>query len=203
PVFRGPRGRLCLAAHAAPPRRPDWRPPMTLRPAFASTLMLMLLALGTGACKHGYSSDRATPTGASALLAPQPVDFAAGPHSGRLLIPLAVGNRWLYRMRSQYVITTPDGTQPPQTSENPWAAEITGTVHIGERDYFLQSEQQPGAVQVGVPFRVRQDRSGLFELDPPDAVARPADASPDAFANELSAYVDRAVTDPAQRAAFQ
>src|SRR5262245_7884453 len=187
---------------------------MTLRPSSAPRAvttagalfsLLLSLALASSGCKHGYSNST-DPEGVgatSALVAPQLLDASAALRTGRLLIPLAVGNRWEYHNRFRYAVTTPDGPQPPETFENPWVAEITGTAHIGERDYFLQSEGDPHEAHVGDPFRVRQDRSGLFELDPPDAVARPADAAADAFATEFSAYVDRAVQDAGQREAFR
>jgi len=188
---------------------------MTLRPSSApravslagATLLLLALALAGSGCKSGYSSNSSDPesvSATSALVAPQPFAPTAGVRSSRMLIPLAVGNRWDYRVRYSSAITTSSGPQPPFTGESPLAVEITGTEHIGEHDYFLQSEFDPSQGGPGQSvFRERQDRTGLFDRDPPDAAARPLAVSAHPFAGELSAYVERTVTDASQREAFQ
>ena len=122
-----------------PPLRRFWRPSPASRSvslAGAPFVLLLAFAIGTSGCKHGYSSDGAsagTSSPAGALLAPQPIDLAVRPHTGRLIIPLAVGNRWDYSIRFRSTITTPDGQQPPVTGESPLASEITGTATIGAR----------------------------------------------------------------------
>ncbi len=121
--------------------------------------------------------------------------------------PLAVGNRWDYAIQGRSVIITSAGPQPPVTFDESLRAEITGTVQVGARDYFLQEESisEAGRAVIANLFRMRQDRGGLFELDAtvyPGALKGEADgAAP--LAAELSAYVERTVPDAAQRAAFQ
>src|SRR5262249_37148762 len=137
----------------------------------AAWLSILSLVLGAGGCKSGY--DTASPGGASAsnLVAPQPLGAVGGLRGGRQSFPLAVGDHWDYHTRFQTTITTPEGTQPPDILESPWAVEITGSEQIGDLTYFHQSEFDPNTGRGPSFFRMRQDRSGLFELDPPDAVA--------------------------------
>ncbi|HEY6195433.1 MAG TPA: hypothetical protein VI504_10355 [Candidatus Eisenbacteria bacterium] len=174
---------------------------------------------GAGCTHHAYRDPAATvdESATGRLLGVSPGDLPT-PIPGRKSelgsrarssYPLAVGNRWDYAIHGQAVIITSAGPQPPGTFDEPWRAEIIGTLHVGARDYLLQQESNPEIVRPAGPvvssaFRMRQDRDGLFELDTqfyPGGIGSEADgAAP--LAAELSAYVERTVPDAGQRAAF-
>jgi hypothetical protein len=183
--------------------------PFTTRAVrLAGAVALLASLLGLASCSHKYSADGVTSDGTGAateLLAPGPVGAGLGLTSARTLYPLAVGNHWDYHIRTVNQITTAAGPQPPVVEEQPLADEITGTQTIDGRDYFLQSEFDPRLpLPNGSVFNLRGNRFGLFELDSPQAQQGLAtDAQSDHDAAALSAYVDRAVADPAQRAAFR
>ena len=181
--------------------------PLTTRAVrLAGVITLLASCLGLVGCSHKYSADGATSDNAGAtteLLAP---GESGGIPSARALYPLAVGNRWDYRIRTRSEITTDAGPQPPVVEENSLAIEITGTQTIDGRDYFQQSESDPSqAPPNSSVFNLRGNRFGLFELDLVSAQQDLAtDAAPlDDNVAALMAYVDRTVTDPSQRAAFQ
>jgi hypothetical protein len=74
---------------------------------------------------------------------------------------------------------------------------------IGARTYFVQQESSPlaaGAPRIlpGNTFSLRQDRSGLYQLD----VLTPLVQSP-APTEAVRASIERAVAEPAARAAFE
>ena len=175
--------------------------PRVLRSAGATALLALSIALA--GCKHGYSTADDPPSGATGeLLAPLApgTDFSRA----RSLYPLAVGNHWDYRIRARNVITTDQGPQPPQVEETTLAVEITGTATDGERTYFLQAELDSHLPCCGQVFMVRGSRFGLFHLQPiPPHSATIGDMPVDAEGAALEQYVERTVTDPARRAAFQ
>lgn len=173
------------------------RPAILTHATFAS---LLASALVTGGCSHQDPAAISGAGAASDLLAPSPV--GGGPQGGRLLVPLAVGNRWDYRSRFQGTIVTGSGSQPGFDEVTPLRDEIIGTEQIGEHEYFLIQESNPASGENYGVFRDREDHSGLFEHDPPPAPALAADKA-SAFARELSDYVERSVADEARRAAFQ
>src|ERR1043166_3659568 len=209
--------------------RPRRRPFMRLLAAFPTRVRhdgaVALFALatfalaGAGCTHHAYRDPAATvdESATGRLLGVSPGDLPT-PIPGRKSelgsrarssYPLAVGNRWDYAIHGQAVIITSAGPQPPGTFDEPWRAEIIGTLHVGARDYLLQQESNPEIVRPAGPvvssaFRMRQDRDGLFELDTqfyPGGIGSEADgAAP--LAAELSAYVERTVPDAGQRAAF-
>ena len=170
--------------------------------AHAALALLLASALVAGGCSHQDRAAISAPDAASDLLAPSP--DPGGLQLGRLLVPLAVGNRWDYRSRFQVTIVTDSGTQPGFDEVTPLRDEITGTEQIGEHEYFLIQESNPASGENYGVFRDREDHSGLFEHDPPSppAGALAADEAA-AFARQLSDYVERTVTDEARRAAFQ
>jgi hypothetical protein len=184
------------------------RPFVARAASVAGAAALLAFSLAVSGCSHKYSSDDASlegAGGASGLLAPTPGDLRTERAGGRLLFPLAVGNRWDYHVRSRSQLTTDAGPQPPLVVENPFVVEITGTETAGERTYFLESEFVPGTVPPSGPvFRVRESRFGLFELDEVVAQADVTlDGAPvDRAGADLEAYVDRSIADPGQRAAF-
>ena len=182
----------------------------TPRPIVKSAMLIVGAAalFAVSGCSHKYSADEASPGGtgaASELLAPRPSDGGFDFRRGRMFFPLAVGNHWDYHIRTVNQLFTPD-PQPPQVDENPFAIEIIGTESVGGREYFLQSEFDPRVVPPsGAVFRVRESRFGWFDLDTITAQSAVAvDGAPAGpGAADLAAYVDRAVADPRQRAAFQ
>ena len=167
-----------------------------LRSGMAALIALTIVA----GCSQRDSTDVAA-GGPSELLAPSPMgtDFARS----RSLFPLAVGNYWLYRVRTHYQILGP-GAPAPVDGEGTYFVNIAGTATYDGRDYFLQSEGDPRQGNVGVAFPVRSSRFGLFELMLNHASQARSDAVPvDPVAGDLSAYVDRAIADPVKRAAYQ
>jgi len=182
--------------------------PLSVRaPQVTGAAALFALVLALAGCSHRYTADDSVDgTGAASQL------LAARPGSpmgfrGRLIYPLAVGNRWDYHIRTVSQITTDAGPQPPVVAERPWAAEIVRTAQAGDLDYFIQLESDPSyaCALCGEQFWVRQSRLGLFELD--NVGTRPGvtvdGTSNDPEAAALVAYVDRALADPGQRAAFR
>ena len=170
-----------------------------------TTLALLLAsALVAGGCSHKYSAEDPTTIAAAgaanALLAPSP--DPGGLQGGRLLVPLAVGNRWDYRSRFQGTIVTGSGSLPGFDEVTPLRDEIIGTEQIGDHEYFLIQESNLTSGETYGVFRDREDHSGLFEHDPPPAPALGVDEA-SAFARQLSDYVERTVADEARRAAFQ
>jgi len=173
----------------------------------AGVAALLMLATGLAGCSHRDSGDDATlgATGAATdLLAPRPI--ADGLGFARARYPLAVGNRWDYRLSGTSQVITDAGPQPPTTFVETMRVEIVGTERIGEHEYFVREVSFP---ESGSPYSLyvymREDRSGVFILQPEGGYV----GSPDAgavgprFARQLGAYVDRTVLDPGRRDAFQ
>lgn len=179
--------------------------PFARRAALLAGALLVLAAFA--GCKHGYSAEDGSSgdTGAAGeLLAPRP--GIAGLGRSRSLYPLAVGNRWDYRVRVRNEITTDAGPQPPEITEGPFSTEIVGTETVGDFEYFQEAEFVAPEPPSGAPlFRLRSSRFGLFELDAVRTQQQVrVDPSPtDPVAASLAAYVDRTIVDPARRAAFR
>jgi hypothetical protein len=167
-----------------------------------------------GCARHG-SQDPATPERAGStrrLLGPAqdgpPLALPSDRMRNHPPYPLAVGNAWGYRTTARVTLVTPEGPQAPQEFEHTLNVNIVGTTRIGAREYFIQSESDP---LLGAPpevFAVRQDRSGLFELDdvPPAGTsgitARVADRS-GATAAALRDDVHDVLGSAPRQAAFQ
>lgn len=168
----------------------------------ATLALLLASALVAGGCSHKGPAAISGADAASDVLAPSP--DPGGLQLGRLLVPLAVGNRWDYRSRFQGTIVTDSGTQTGFDEVTPLRDEIIGTEQLGEHEYFLIQESNPASNETYSIFREREDHSGLFEHDPPSQPARALAADEaSAFARQLSDYVARTVADEARRAAFQ
>jgi hypothetical protein len=123
--------------------------------------------------------------------------------TGRLLYPLAIGNRWDYDLHRSFTLVTADGPQPPQVVDLFLRDEITDTVEIGARTYFVQQETNPLAAGPSdlLPVNIvslRQDRSGLYQREVVSVLNRPAAAT-----ESMHAVVNGAVARPADRAAFE
>lgn len=180
----------------------------------AASLVLLALALAVPGCARRDGADPTSLESSSVvtrLVAPSPWDVAPGGEfgaPGRLPTPLAVGDRWEYVTRSRSVLVTDQGPQPPTISEDPLTTEITATARSGGRDYLLRVDTEPNASgPTQVQVLTRQDRSGLFLLEHPEAAASSAfagaPAAASAPARSIAASADRAPADLAQRAAFQ
>ena len=173
----------------------------------AGATALLALSLTLAGCKHGYSAQDDPASGpTSELLAPSPAGAGTDFARARSLYPLAIGNHWDYRVRTRTQLTTDAGPQPPETQESTITVDITGTTTLDDRSYFVQREVDPRwGIISEQQYLVRGSRFGLFEAllvrTQPDATVgeSPADAERAA----LTAYVERTITDPAQRAAFQ
>jgi hypothetical protein len=164
--------------------------------------LLLASALVAGGCSHKDPTAITSAGSASDLFARGP-DLGDLEH-GRLLVPLAIGNRWDYRSRFQGTIVTDSGTQPGFDVVTPLRDEIIGTERIGEHEYFLIQESNPASGETYGVFRDREDRSGLFEHDPPSQPAGSlAVVEAPGSVRQLSDYLARTVADEAQRAAFQ
>src|SRR5262245_54182998 len=177
-------------------------------PVRASLLVGALTLLVLAGCSHKYSADDTAADGTgitSELIAPVPGDGVLDLRSRGSFYPHAVGNRWDYRVRVRNEITLTDsGAQPPQVEESALVIEITGTAQFGDHEYFLQREFDPDRPGFN-EFPMRESRFGLFEFEPARAQSNvTVDEAPvDPTASDLAAYVDRTVTDPARRSAFQ
>jgi hypothetical protein len=172
-------------------------------------ICLLTGALTIAGCSHKYSADDASldPTGvAGELVGALPDDGATDARLGRLFFPLAVGNRWEYRVRARSTITTDAGPQPPVTEESTVLEEITGTRQVGDRTYFVELESlfRPGQATLGSEFLLRESRFGLFEKDEQAGIsgAMVEVASDASVPPSLAAYVDRTVQDARARVAF-
>lgn len=175
------------------------RPVPTRALAVTGAAALLLVTIAAG-CSHRYSTDDTATGAASELLGARPGDIGMDFSRSRSLYPLAVGNYWEYRVRGQIQIIAPSAL-PPVVGESPYFIYITGTRTVDGRDYFLQLQGDPRMGRADVPVPVRSSRFGLFQLVSNQAVRAAAPVDP--AAAELSAYVDRAITDPAKRAAYQ
>ena len=163
---------------------------------------LLLLTIALDGCSHRYSSDDSAAGVASDLLGVRPGDTGMDFSRSRSLYPLAVGNHWDYRVRTRYQIIDP-AAPPAMVGESPYTIDIVGTGTFDGRDYFLQSQGDPRRGAANVAFPLRSSRFGLFELELLRADHASAAAPVDPMAADLAAYVDRAIADPAKRAAYQ
>jgi hypothetical protein len=170
----------------------------------AGALALMATSLCLSGCSRESEAERPTTDAAGTagqLLGPRPTDPGMEFAGARTLYPLAVGNRWDYRIRWRRTLLTNAGPQPPSTGEGSLSVEITGTYPLGDRDYFVQkvTPRDP----IAPTSVVRKDRSGLYTTYLGGGYLTDADMLGGGLARELRAYVDRTVPDAAQRAAFQ
>jgi hypothetical protein len=139
-------------------------------------LVLFALALLTVV---GCARDRAPETAplkssaaAVRLLGPDPSgDTFPWPDLQRrfasLPYPLAVGNHWEYSIRVHTTITDNAGQQQTDSFEYPYLVDITDVTNVQGRPYYVQSEYDTRVVGPGpsAQFLVRQDRTGLYNLD--------------------------------------
>src|SRR5262249_25054727 len=100
--------------------------------SLARAISLIMLSLCVGACSRKYSADSyATDAAGTAtdILAPRTAEDGMG--FARARYPLAVGNRWDYRVRGTSQLITDARPQPPRTVVVAPRVEIIGTEHIG------------------------------------------------------------------------
>src|SRR5262249_11762980 len=137
------------------------------------------------------------------ILAPRTAEDGMG--FARARYPLAVGNRWDYRVRGTSQLITDAGPQPPRTVVVAPRVEIIGTEHIGDYEYFVRKVSYP---ESGTPYWVydylREDRSGLFQHPTAAYAGAPAAGLVgERLARLLSECLDGTVLDPGRREAFQ
>lgn len=179
------------------------RPFSTRAVSVTGAAALLVFSIAHAGCSHRYSADDAGTSMASELLGVRPGDTGIDFSRSRSLYPLAVGNHWDYRVRTRYQIIDPAGP-PPVVGESPYTIDIVGTSTYDGREYFLQSQGDPRRGAVGLAFPLRSSRFGLFELELIRAQDAVSAATPvDPAAADLAAYVDRAIADPAKRAAYR
>lgn len=178
------------------------RPFATSVATVAGAAALLAFSMALAGCSH--STDDTAGSGlTSDLLGVRPGDPAMDFNRSRSLFPLAVGNYWIYRVRTHLQIIDP-AAPPPADVEASYFINISGTATYDGRDYFLQSQGDPRRGGVDVAFPVRSSRFGLFHLELNHATQAASGVAPvKPQAAELSAYVDRTFTDPAKHAAYQ
>jgi hypothetical protein len=176
----------------------------------AVALLAALSALSPGLTGCSHRSYQDTPPAADQSIAgsvlgarPWQLPTSAGIPTGRLLYPLAVGNRWDYNLHQSITLVTADGPQPPQVTDLALRDDITGTIEIGARTYFLQQETNPLVVVAprilpGNIVSLREDRSGLYQREVITVLDRSA-----AETAAVHAAVDGRIARPAERAAFE
>ncbi len=123
--------------------------------------------------------------------------------------PLAVGNRWDYDLHAR-ITTIPDQGDPTVSERDDfWSSELVALATIGARDYFLQSEYDPRVAAAPQPpqFALRQDRSGLYNLDLMRLTTasrdQPVSGAAQAVMTATILALDHALESAPQRAAFQ
>ena len=125
-----------------------------------------------------------------------------------LSFPLAVGNRWDYDLHAR-IVTIPDlGAPTVAELDGDWQSEIVSKATIDTRDYFLQAEYDPRTALVpGPQFALRQDRSGLYNLDlvtlSTASRDQPVSGSAQKLLGATILSLDRALESSPERAAFQ
>jgi hypothetical protein len=155
--------------------------------------VVAVLALIAGGCANREAGDGASNNAAGGeLLAPRPVDTGTGFAMARAFYPLAVGNRWDYRVRWRSTLVTDAGSQPRGSGEYSFRVEITGTTNLG-RDYFVQEVSGPGSDPLSRYTLMRKDRSGLYQYYQVVGYLHDANAAPGWLARAPGAHADRAI----------
>ena len=170
---------------------------------------LSLLASLAGGCSRHPTSGTAPESGASAgaVLAPLPTPAPNELTSFEFSqMPLAVGNRWDYRVVTSMRLVFPDGSQETSVRSSMLRSETTGEVTLNEQRYFLQSEYDPQqAPPAGPLYAVRADASGLYHLDL--FLLDPADIAPSVpdlpWSRQIVASAREAAARSPHRAAFE
>jgi len=132
---------------------------------------LLLVALLVSGCSTQRTASDAAPlsqgSSAGALLGADPGALAADALSGNslFLMPLAVGNRWDYTVRTRTRLIQPGVPDVIEEHESPWISEIVAEVPIDTQNYYLQAEYDPRSLGFVVPqLGLRQNRSGLYSI---------------------------------------
>ena len=127
----------------------------------------LLMAVGCGERRDAGHALRDAGRSAGTLLAPLPA-----PSPSELLsvdfthMPLAIGNRWDYRLTFSMRLVYADGSQETSVQSSILRSETTGETILNEQWYFLQSEYDPQqTTSPGPLYAVRADASGLYHLD--------------------------------------
>ncbi len=134
-------------------------------------LMVTLLVSGCSTHRTASDPDSVTPgSSAGALLGADP--GALRPDqltwNSTFLMPLAVGNRWDYTVRTRTRLISPGSPDVIETWESPWTSEIVSKQPINTQEYYLQAEYDPRSLEFVVArWGLRQNRSGLYSLDLP------------------------------------
>ena len=148
----------------------------------SGSVLLGLMAMLAFGCGQHRSQERTTLESnapAGTLLGPTALpggtDLAG---SGMTLIPIAVGQRWDYRVYTSSRLVLPDSPEEVTRTVTPTRTEISGVVVQGELQYFTEANYDPrqSIPPVGEHFWLREDDAGRYYLD--RFVVGPAD--PDA-----------------------
>jgi len=144
--------------------------PNASRVVTAGLLLAALLAAGCSSQRTASDRDSSPPgSSAGTLLGPSLGSVALDPlRDARLLhMPLAVGNRWDYVVRLRTRLISDGSPDVIEETESPWTSEIVGAQTLNEHEYFLEADYDPRVVvRPPLPyFALRQDRTGLYNLD--------------------------------------
>jgi len=176
--------------------------PNASRVATAGLLLAALLAAGCGAQRTASDRDPSPPgSSANTLLGPGLGSLALDPLRETHLfhMPLAVGNRWDYVVRLRTRLISDGSPDVIEETESPWTSEIVGVQTLNEHEYFMQAEYDPRVVSrpPAPSFALRQDRTGLYDLDL--FVLRTRSAETQANDDGLSARFESALTSAAAK----
>jgi hypothetical protein len=163
--------------------------------------LAMLAALGCAKDRAPDSAPLKSSAAATRLLGPDPSgDAFPWPdlqrRSANLPYPLAVGNHWEYSIGVKATLIDNSGQQQTNSFEYPYLVDITGVMDAAARRYFVQSEYDSRIVGPGpsAEFLVRQDRTGLYNLD----ILRAAPAEAPSGAASSAALSERLVASVAR-----
>ena len=136
-----------------------------------SLLLLALLASGCSTQHDASDADPIAPrSSAGALLGSDPgaISLDQFTRNGSALMPLAVGNRWDYAIRTSTRLVEPGSPDVIGLGESTWTSEILARQPINDQEYYLQADYDPRSLAfVVAQWGLRQDRSGLYSLDLP------------------------------------
>ena len=134
----------------------------------AALLLLTLSAAGCSEHRARESASLESNAPAGALLGPTAVpgtrDLTGG---GMTLIPIAVGQRWDYRVFTSSRLVSPDSPEEVTRTATPWRTEIAYELFNGGVQYFAEANYDPRQLDppVGQFYLVREDASGRYYLD--------------------------------------
>jgi hypothetical protein len=163
---------------------------------------LLVTSCGQHRARESTSAGSGAPAGV--LLAPSVgIPTVAGTAFSHM--PLAVGNRWIYEIRVRSRLVEDGPTGEVMTRTDPWVVEIIGQATLNEQDYFVELDYDPRlGAPTGLPFLVREDATGFYNMDAPTLAPSAARSAPDlSWLTELETELRARVANSPHRAAFE